>query len=247
MEAPTKPLLDRPDRRVRWIIVLNLVLGVLLWIALCSDLELASTLANVLLPPIIGLIGVVSLRALWRHFRTRSSRRERLIPLLSCVPAIIGGIPYVLLALVAIIPPIVFAVILGGMFALSENVNRSIIQEAQSPDGWKTAEVWFYPVGAYSGGNGRIEVDLRYHYMPFVRREVYYLSDSYRADNSPQEYVSWLDDDTLRLLEEARPLAVGRVKWHLSWMVTLPIAFVSLLPRVLPELLREYAPYLLPQ
>lgn len=238
MKRPFKNLLKRP----RLLMALNLLLGVPLWLLLSSDLTLANNLANYLLPPLIAVFGLISLRNLRRSRQPTDFPRSRLAPILSCLPSITGGVPSILLAIIAILPPVVFVVMLGGMFAVSENLNKTVIQEAPSPDGWKTAEVWFYPVGAYTGGSGRIAVKLRYRYVPLLRREVYNLSNSYEADGESQEYLTWLDNDTIQLAEEEEPLAVGQVDWHLPWFIAVPVEFGSMLPKIATELLREFGP-----
>lgn len=207
--------------RTRALMGFNLLLGLLLWIGLCSDLALSSRLANYLLPPLIGLLGVISLRHLRRGASSGLPRRAKVAQILSCLPGIAGGIPSIILAIVALVPPILFVTILGGMFSLSEQANATVIQQSESPDGRKMAEVIFYPVGAYSGGNGRIAVHLKYHNIPFIQRDVYSLSDSYEADGGPQEYVMWTDENMLFMSEEGITLDVKQVKWNPPWFAYL--------------------------
>jgi hypothetical protein len=231
-----------PRDWTRTLMGFNLLLGLLLWIGLCSDLALSSQWANYLLPPLIGLLGVISLRRMRRGNRSGLSRRARLTQIMSCLPGIAGGIPSIILAIIAFIPPILFVTILGGLFSLSEQANATVIQQSESPDGHKTAKVIFYPVGAYSGGNGRITVHLRYPNMPLIQRDVYYLPDSYEADGSPQEYVTWMDEDTLLISEEGIALDVGHVQWEFPWFVYLTAGLVYGLAYWLGEWISEVAP-----
>jgi hypothetical protein len=233
MEAePSQP------RSVRWpylLIGVNLPLGLVLWLGLISDLSWTSDLVNTLFPPLVGLLAFVSW-PLWRYLRPGGGKRAWLWQGLVLAPSLAGGLPYVILGIVALIPPILFVTMMSGMFMLGEQINAVVIQEAPSPAGDKTAVVTFYGVGAYGGGNGHISVDIRYPYLPFVRRDVYYLDDSYEADGEPQAYVTWLDERTLHMSEEDVSVDVGSIHWQVPGFIQLAgaIAFV------LPQLVREF-------
>jgi hypothetical protein len=241
MEAD--PLPQPSTGRPYLLLGVNLLLGLVLWLGITSDLEWTSDVVNYLFPPAVALLALISWRRLRRSRPNSSGKRAQLWQDLCFAPSFAGGVPYLILMLVALVPPILFATLLGGMFSLSEHLNAVVIQEAQSPDGNKTAVVTFYPVGAYSGGSGRITVELHYRYVPFVQRSVYYLPASYEAYGDPQEYVTWLDGDTLQLLEENEPLAVGRVDWHLPWFIAVPVELGPHLPRIVTELIRAYGPF----
>lgn len=61
---------------------------------------------------------------------------------------------------------------LGGLFAFDELAGEKQIQQIESPDGRLTADVYFRGVGAYSGGNGRVDVRIRDRFVPFLERDV---------------------------------------------------------------------------
>ncbi len=218
----------------------NLLLGLVLWLGLVSDLSWASDLVNYLFPPFVALLALISWQLL-RHTRPGGGKRAWLWQGISFLPSLAGGLPYIVLTVVAFVPPILFVTMLGGMFALGEHLEAVVIQEAQSPDGNKTAVVTFYPVGAYGGGNGHITVDLRYPGLPGVRRNVYYLDDSYEADDEPQAYVAWLDERTLHMSEEDVSVDVGQIQWQWPGFIQLSAAIAL----ALPQLVREF--YSLPE
>ena len=228
---PTQP------RSVYWPYLLmgvNVLLGLVLWLGLISDLAWASSAANYLFPPFVALLALISWRILRRR-RPGGGKRAWLWQGLGFAPSLVGGLPYIVLMVVAFVPPILFVTMMGGMFALGEHLNAVVIQEAQAPDGNKSAVVIFSPVGAYGGGNGHISVELKYRYLPWVRRHVYYLDDSYEANDEPQAYVAWLDERTLHMSEEDVSVDVGQIQWQLPGFIQLSGAIALVLPHLVRE------------
>lgn len=74
-----------------------------------------------------------------------------------------------------------------------------------------------------------------------MRRHVYYLDDSYEANDEPQAYVAWLDERTLHMSEEDVSVDVGQIQWQLPGFIQLSGAIAL----VLPQLMREF--YSLPE
>jgi len=205
-------------RTHKWNIILfaNLALGLILWFQLCTDFVWENLWLDLAYAPVVGIIGTTILLA------------SRKLPMVSkwlryvcCLPAVAGGLPAALLRIGIFIPPLT----LGGMFWLDEQIGKTQIQAAVSPDGTRTAEVYFRGVGAYAGGNGRIEVYLKYNWLPFMKRYVYYLGKSY-ADEETTNYLSWHDNDTIYLSEKGEYVSVRGLQLRPPWMITLPIAIV---------------------
>ena len=67
----------------------------------------------------------------------------------------------------------------------------------------------FFGVGAYTGGNGHIYVRVKYRCFPIVERDIYYVDESF-ADEETDDYLYWLDDDTLYISETEEEVEVGR-------------------------------------
>jgi hypothetical protein len=218
----------------------NVLLGLVLWLGLISDLAWASSAANYLFPPLVALLALISWRILRRR-RPGGGKRAWLWQGLGFAPSLAGGLPYIVLTVVAFIPPILFVTIMGGLFSVGEHLGAVVIQEAPSPDANKTAVVTFYPVGAYGGGYGHITVDLRLRGLPGVRRNVYYLDDTYEADGDPQAYVTWLDGHTLHMSEEDVAVDVEQIQWQWPGFIQLSAAIAVMLP----QLVREF--YSLPE
>ena len=198
-----------------------LLAGILLWVGICSDYQWASTAANLLYPPAVGLAGWLSLRRC-RSLPSAMRRRCRLCHL----PAILGGAPYLLLWLLALFP----LFWLGILFAIDEQANVSVIQHEASPDGRKVAEVHFFPVGAYSGGNGRIRVYLKYEGIPLIRREIYARRVSH-ANEETNDYLEWVDDGRIYITEAGATIEPGIIHWHIPDFVVFIARLVYLLIR----------------
>ena len=232
----TDQLPAQPAKRPYLLVGINLLLGLVLWFGLVSDFAWAGYLTNYLFPPLVALVVLASWRRLRRNRPQDGGKRTWLRQGIFFAPSLAGGLPYIILMIVAFIPPILFVTIMGGMFSLGEHLSAVVIQEAESPDGNKTAVVTLLPVGAYGGGFGHIIVELKYPYLPLVRRHVYYLDDSYEVTGDPQEYVSWIDEHTLHMSEEDVSVDVGRIHWQWPGFVQLAGAMAY----VVPLLFREF-------
>jgi hypothetical protein len=201
-------------------LILNLSAGGLLWFGLFTDFSWDNVWANVWFPPATAFIASITLLS----GRRRLSGRQRRLQSLSCLPSIIAGSPYAILIVLAVVPPF----LLATLFWCGEQSGATIIQRLDSPDGLRTAEVRFRPVGAYSGGSGRIEIYLRYKWLPFVKRDLAYIRVSH-ADENTRDYVQWLDDETIFVPECDARLQVRQIRWDIPAVIKLPVNFVFLL------------------
>ncbi|MCP4374084.1 MAG: hypothetical protein GY797_39155 [Deltaproteobacteria bacterium] len=195
-----------------WLIFVNLILGLFLWLLFSTDYSLIGTIPDILFPPLVAIIAVVSLALINIH-----GRFQKFLVMLAHLPSIIGGCLYILIAFIMLIPPFT----LGTMFMMSEITEEIQIQEAISPNSTKVANVYFRGVGAYSGGNGRIYVRIKYRNVPFLERDVFHLGRSLASEESIN-YVKWIDDDTLYVTEVDNEVAVGAIGGEIPQVIALP-------------------------
>ena len=205
-----------------WLIFVNLILGLFLWFLYFTDYSLIGTIPDILFPPLVAIIAVVSLALINIH-----GRFQKFFVMLAHLPSIIGGGLYILIAFIMLIPPFT----LGTMFMVSEITEEVQIQQAVSPNGTRVANVYFRGVGAYSGGNGRIYIRVRYPNIPFLERDVFYLGRSLASEETIN-YVEWIDDDTLHISEVDYEVAVGAIGGEVPQVLALPytiLRFVSVI------------------
>jgi len=176
------------------------LLGLALWFGLLSDYSWNYLWLNILFPPFVGLLGLLVF-FLGRRTRTRAQNRARFV---MCLPSLLGGVPALLVTALAIVPPFLFT----ALFWLNEKNNAILIQAAQSPDGLKTAEVYYLPIGGYIGNGGRIEVQLKDSRMPFIHRDVFYLRTT-RVEPSAQAYLVWENDNEIHIPETDETIRIG--------------------------------------
>jgi len=196
---------------------INLALGLVLWFGFFTDYSLAGTVPDFLFPPLVGLVGFLS----WRSAKNAPNKIMKRVQKLFSLPSFIGGCLPVPLMTILIIPPFT----LGFLFALNEVGGETRIQQAVSPDGSRMAEVYFRGVGAYSGGNGRIYVRVKYCWFPFVERDIYYLGKSF-ADEETNDYLHWVDDDTLFISETQREVKVGTIDTEIPVFLSVPLLVI---------------------
>jgi hypothetical protein len=219
---PTQtPDKNRSNSKWKVVALVNLTLGAILWFLHSTGFSLVGTIPDILFPPLAGVVGLVSVVAL----RKAPSRTQKIVGRLLCLPSIIGSVLCVLSAALFFLPPFT----LGAMFNLSEIGNETRIQEAVSPDGKKIASVYFRPVGAYSGGNGKIHVRIKYRFFPVVEREVFFLRVS-RADKTTSNYLKWASNDSLYISEVNREIPLPKVRLQVPAEIQIPLTFAHYLP-----------------
>jgi hypothetical protein len=169
-------------------------------------LFLGLSLAQHSFPPFVGLLGLLVF-FVGRRARTRAQNRVRFA---MCLPSLLAGIPALFVTLLAIVPPFLFT----ALFWLEEKNSAIHIQTAQSPDGLKTAEVYYLPIGGYIRNGGRIEVHLKDSRMPFVKRDVFTLLTT-RVDAVPQVYLVWKNDNEIHIPETDETIKIDTTHWKL--------------------------------
>ena len=123
-----------------------------------------------------------------------------------------------------IIPPFTLAL----LFRIDEIKSEVRIQQISSPDNKQIADVYFRPVGAYSGGNGRIYVKVSNKLLPFLERDILYLRVS-RADENTKNYLEWIDNDTLHISEIQENISLGTVEFEIPYAIVVPINIAQFL------------------
>ena len=111
------------------------------------------------------------------------------------------------------------------MFTVSEITDETLIQQAVSPDGARVASVYFRPVGAYSGGSGRIFVRVSPRLMPFIERDIYYVRVS-SADENTTNYLKWVDDHTVYISERKQIVEVGWLQLKMPEVFAIPLNMI---------------------
>lgn len=199
--------------------VINLILGLFLWFLFSSDYSLTGTIPDILFPPLVGIIALISVFSI-----KTSDKHQRLWIRLAHLPAIIGGTLYLLMGFVMFIPPFT----LGALFMMSEISDEVQIQQAVSPDGTQSAYVYFRGVGAYSGGNGRTYVRTRYSLLPFIERDLFTLSRSDASEQST-DYVKWHGNDTLYISEIGKEIPAGEIRAEIPVVIAIPYYMVRII------------------
>ncbi|HML40874.1 MAG TPA: hypothetical protein PKD23_09335 [Bellilinea sp.] len=186
---------NRPSRSffLRSIPIVCFLSGFFMLLLYASNLSFTGLWADYLLPPVLGLCGLIL--TIFRLVKLRSLKDQSLALIGGAPPIIMGCLPLVL-TMVMLIPPFTLAII----FMADEIFNETEIQRAVSPDGTQVVRVTFRGVGAYSGGNGRVSVNVFTHYFPILEREVYYNGSSLASEDE-SNVVTWLDNQTLLISE----------------------------------------------
>lgn len=168
----------------------NLLLGMLLLFLVLTDMEFNSTAANFVFPLFVLIFAFFS-------YKKITGRRKGTA--LFYIPSFVGGFGFY-----AVIIFMFLIDFLGSFFWICEEANKARIQRSCSPDKTEYCDVYHYPVGAYSGGTGRVRVFLVNKFFPIVRREVFYENKAHVSledDDIPYEYLAWEDDDNIRLAD----------------------------------------------
>lgn len=202
-----------------WKVVLavNLVLGAFLWFLDSTDYSLRGTISDIVFPPTVFIIAVITLM-------TVPDIQKKRISKLICLPSLVGAGIHVLIGIIMIVPPFTLAL----LFSIDEIKSEVRIQQISSPDEKRIAEVYFRPVGAYSGGNGRVYVKVIEKLLPFVERDLLYIRVSH-ADEDTKNYLKWIDNDTLNISEINENLPIGTVEFEIPYAIAIPMNIVQFL------------------
>jgi hypothetical protein len=170
----------------------------------------------------VGLVGLASLF----QIRKRLIRQQKSMHALLCLPSVLGGIPYLLLMIVLMVPPFVY----GPIVWIQQQSSAVRIQQVESLKGSQIAEVYYLPVGPLPELNGGIEVHLRYKSLPFVKRDVFVVRQT-NADENTHDYLSWVNNETLHIKETEEKLKLDWIEWEVPAFIRLSIELVRYLQR----------------
>jgi hypothetical protein len=185
----------------RKLIYINIILGVVLWFGYCTDYSLPGTIPDIISPIIVAVVGLISFMIFI------SDKGFSVIGITSSLISLIGGGLFVLLIIVSLIFP----------FWLWEVAGEVQVQEVESPNGLSVATVYFRPVGAYTGGNGRIFIRVKYRWFPLVERDVY-AAKTFEEPNN-YDFIEWLDNTTILAKEKNEIVKIGVIKFQLPLFI----------------------------
>lgn len=207
-----------------WKLVLgiNLLLGITLWFGFFTDVSLRGTIPDILFPPLVAIIAMKTLEII--------PLERKSISKLGLSPSFIGGCLFLLMGCFMLIPPFT----LGFLFGVSEITSEVRIQRIASPDNIHLAVVYFRPVGAYSGGSGRISVRVTNRFLPFVERDIYYMRVSHANENT-QDYLTWKDNNTLYISENNQEVSIGTIQPSLPTLAVVPLMAVGFVQNQIEE------------
>jgi len=197
------------------ILVLNLILGIALWFGSFTDVSLRGTIPDILFPPFVTVLALITLGAL--------PAEKKKLGVLAYIPSFSGGCLYLLMGFIMIVPPFTLAFLFGA----SEIADEVRIQQVASPNNLEFADVYFRPVGAYTGGSGRIYIRVVNKFLPFIERDVY-TAKTYTVDEKTTDYVKWLDNITLYISDTDQQINIGGVKPELPSLAFIPLMIAEL-------------------
>jgi hypothetical protein len=113
-------------------------------------------------------------------------------------------------------------------------VNEVRIQKIESPNQINIAEVYFRPVGAYTGGSGKIYIRVTNKYVPFFERDVY-SGKTYTANEDTTNYISWIDNNTLYVAENDEKISIGEIKPETPTIAVAPLMIAGLIQNQIEE------------
>ena len=202
-----------------YLLVANLVLGLLLSFFYFTDYSLPGSLLDLLLPPLLFALGIAAF--MWAGYAP--GRTKRWVGKLSALPSLLGGALYLVAVGLIFMPPTT----LRGMFLADEIATEVLLQQVASPDGSRVAEVYYRP-GGYGGATFKPAM-IRVHYtlFPLVERDVLSrpVSGSPIEPDTEPSYVMWSDNDTLFLPGTGDSVELGLVRWEV------PVVFAAALPQ----------------
>lgn len=206
-----------------WKLVLgvNLLLGVVLWIVFLTDVSLRGTIPDILFPPATALFALLTLGAL-------SAKRK--IGIFAYIPSFGGGCLYLFMGLIMIVPPFTLAFLFGA----DEIANEVRIQKIESPNQINIAEVYFRPVGAYTGGSGKIYIRVTNKYIPFFERDIF-SGKTYAANEDTTNYASWIDDNTLYITENDEKINIRESKPEIPTIAVVPLMSMGIIQNQIEE------------
>lgn len=190
----------------KWKLGASLSIAAFVWFCDWTDYSLPGTFADLLLPVLGIMAGVVALRAS-KHIPARGARVAAkvgaLVTLFEASVAVAGAL------LIAAIAPFAAALLIFN--AMGETQIVSVV----SPDGSRVAEEYYTGGGLLS--DGWVVVRVKYRLLPLLERDVY------QGAGDASEAVRWDDNDTLYVPATGERVKLGLVKAELAPAVQLVV------------------------
>ena len=196
------------------VLIINLLLGIVLWLDWFTNISLRGEFTNILFPLIVAFLALITLEIL-------PAEKKRL-GVFASIPSCGGGCLYLLVGFMMLIPPFT----LYFLFRVSEIADEVRVQQIISPNRINFADVYFQPVGAYGEGSGRIYIRVQNKFLPFIERDLY-SGTTYMTEENLTDYVQWLDDSTLYISETSTRISIGNVKFELPSIIKYPLLEIN--------------------
>lgn len=207
--------------------IANLAVGLFLWFLFSTDYSLMGNVADILFPPLAGILAIFSLAI---GITKARNKPQKFLGIFAHVPSIVGGGLFVFMCVVMFIPPFT----LGALFVATEISDEVHIQQAVSPDGIRVADVYFRGAGAYSSSSGRVIVRVRHRIVPFLERDILYQNSSFMREEIG-DYIEWRDSNTIYITETKREMPVGIVQTEFPIVIAVPYGIFQTLKALVVE------------
>lgn len=215
MDKPSKTFLVRIRPFVtcllRFEVTVCIFLEAILFFGLFTDYSWKNILANLFFPLVVGFI------CLLVYISTLIIKPRKWLLGLWLWPGMIYGLLQLALLVLLILPPFWLA----DIFLLGEELERSTVQQAVSPDGTKTALVSYKPSGAYTSGLGSVEVRLTYKNLPFIKRDLPGIGKT-NSEESRTDWVEWDGNSNLYYVGCGHEsIDIGSVQFQMPFILML--------------------------
>ena len=187
----------------------NVSLGIIIFVFWTSNLEWNNKIANIFFPFIVFIFSIFTIKYSKKHFEKKQKHKMTYSSILSFI---VSGFYFLYYAFCLTFGFLFF------LFSISEEQDKVLIQRISSPNEIRYCETFFYPVGAYSGGTGRIKTYCINKFFPLVRKEVYTESKSYFPYGDvtlPYNFVIWEDDKTI-LVYDSLKIDVSKTQFYIK-------------------------------
>ena len=192
--------------------IVSLLLGVVLWVGVTTDFSWNNDTVNLFYAPFVGLFGLASLFLIRQYDNENLNKKYYYL-----LPSLFGGVPYIVFVILASCFLIPFATL-----GISEEKEKTIIQQEFSPNKLLIAEAYFYDNGTFEGNGNLVSIQVKYKNIPFIRRDISSTSIS-EFYEYPGEYFQWDSDSKIVIQEPYKGINVSTVKF--KWPI-IPLIFL---------------------
>lgn len=197
---------------------INLAIGLFYWFLSSTNISLAGSIIELLLPFVIMVFALVS-----KRWAVPADKKQEKILKLSRFPSIIAGLLNGVMIFIIFVPPFT----LGGMFMAGELFSETIVQKTESPNGNMIGRVYYRGIGAYDGGLGRVQISVGYKWLPLFEKDVYYNGRSDLSEDAP-EFFRWKDNNSI-IARENGVVQLGGIEFCIPREFYIPTAIFFLI------------------